>query len=70
MALAGGENARRWIEELRHVRLSITGDDLLAAGVPQGPQVGVRLARALDARLDGLAHGRDEELAVAVADER
>ena len=28
VALAGGENARRWIDELRHVRLEITGDDL------------------------------------------
>src|SRR5207245_1310993 len=25
--------ARRWLGELRHVRLQITGDDLLAAGV-------------------------------------
>ena len=49
VALAGGEGARRWLEDLRHVRLSITGDDLLAAGVPHGPEVGERLQRALDA---------------------
>ncbi len=68
IALAGGENAQRWLEELRHVRPAITGDDLLAAGVPQGPEIGRRLALALDARLDERAVGRDAELAVALAD--
>jgi tRNA nucleotidyltransferase (CCA-adding enzyme) len=67
VALAGGENARRWIEELRHVRLEITGDDLLAAGVPQGPEVGRRLQAALDRKLDGEIAGREQELAAALA---
>jgi tRNA nucleotidyltransferase (CCA-adding enzyme) len=67
VALAGGENARRWIDELRHVRLEIDGHDLLAAGVPEGPQVGARLQRALDRKLDGEVSGRDEELAAALA---
>ena len=49
------------------MRLEITGHDLLAAGVPPGPEVGERLARALDARLDGAAPGREEQLAVALA---
>ena len=66
VALAGGENARRWLEDLRHVRLEITGDDLLAAGVPQGPEVGERLRRALDRKLDGEISGRDAELAAAL----
>jgi len=68
VALAGGDQARRWIDELRHVRPAITGSDLLAAGVPEGPELGRRLAAALDARLDGTAVGRDAELAVALAD--
>jgi tRNA nucleotidyltransferase (CCA-adding enzyme) len=66
VALAGGPNARRWIEGLRHVRLEITGDDLLAAGVPQGPEVGERLRRALDRKLDGEVSGRSAELAAAL----
>ena len=66
VALAGGDNARRWLEELRHVRLEITGDDLLAAGVPQGPEVGERLRRALDRKLDGEIDGREEELEAAL----
>lgn len=67
VALAGGENARRWIDELRHVKLELTGDDLLAAGVPQGPAVGASLAAALDAKLEGRARGREQELAAALA---
>jgi tRNA nucleotidyltransferase (CCA-adding enzyme) len=66
VALAGGENARRWLEDLRHVGLEITGDDLLAAGIPQGPEVGDRLRRALDRKLDGEAAGREAELRAAL----
>ncbi len=66
IALAGGDNARRWLDELRHVRLEITGDDLLAAGVPEGPQVGARLRSALEAKLAGRVDGRDAELAAAL----
>jgi tRNA nucleotidyltransferase (CCA-adding enzyme) len=51
---------------LRHVRLVIDGDDLLAAGVPRGPAVGRGLRAALAAKLDGWASGRDEELAEAL----
>jgi tRNA nucleotidyltransferase (CCA-adding enzyme) len=66
-ALGPKEPARRWIDELRHVRLAIGGEDLLAAGVPQGEQIGIGLAAALRARLDGEADGRDAQLAVALA---
>ena len=45
--------AKRWLEETRKVALAITGEDLLAAGVPQGPEIGLRLNVALAMRLDG-----------------
>jgi len=62
-----GEAAREWIDRLRHVRLAITGEDLLAAGIPAGPQVGRRLAIALARKLDGeLADGREAELRAAL----
>jgi tRNA nucleotidyltransferase (CCA-adding enzyme) len=67
VALAGGENARRWLADLREVGLEINGDDLLAAGVPQGPEIGARLQRALDRKLDGEIAGREQELATALA---
>ena len=67
VALAGGDNARRWITDLRGVGLEINGDDLLAAGVPQGPEIGARLQRTLDRKLDGEIAGREQELATALA---
>jgi tRNA nucleotidyltransferase (CCA-adding enzyme) len=66
VALAGGPNARAWLDELRHVRLEITGEDLLAAGVPEGPEIGRRLRAALERRLAGEVHGREQELRAAL----
>jgi tRNA nucleotidyltransferase (CCA-adding enzyme) len=66
-ALGAAEPARRWLDELRHVRLEIAGRDLMAAGIPEGPAVGRALAAALAAKLDGAAHGRDEELRAGLA---
>lgn len=54
---APGDKARLWFDDLRHVRLAITGDDLLAAGLDPGPQIGMRLEAALAAKLDGRLAG-------------
>ncbi len=73
VALAGAhsdpEAARRWLQELRHVRPQIDGDDLIAAGVAPGPGLGARLDRVLAAKLDGLAPTREDELQIALADD-
>lgn len=66
-ALGAPEAARAWIDEVRHISLDIDGDDLIAAGVPQGEALGHGLAAALCARLDGKAPDRDAQLAVALA---
>ncbi len=64
---AAQDAARRWLEAWRHVHLSITGEDLLAAGIPAGPEVGLRLASALRGRLDGeLEDSREAELRAAL----
>jgi tRNA nucleotidyltransferase (CCA-adding enzyme) len=65
-ALGPDRQARDWLERLRHVRLSIDGGDLIAAGVPQGPAIGRGLRAALAAKLDHRADGRDQELAEAL----
>jgi tRNA nucleotidyltransferase (CCA-adding enzyme) len=71
VALAGAlgceQPARRWLQDTRHVHLEITGDDLIAAGVLEGPEIGRRLEAVLQLRLDGeLAGGREAELAAAL----
>jgi tRNA nucleotidyltransferase (CCA-adding enzyme) len=65
-ALGAADNARRWIERLRFVTLSIGGADLVAAGVPSGPAIGAGLRAALAAKLDGRVSDPDGELAVAL----
>ena len=64
---AAGARARDWLERVRGVRLRIDGQDLLAAGIQPGPEIGRRLERALERRLDGeLAEGREAELEAAL----
>jgi tRNA nucleotidyltransferase (CCA-adding enzyme) len=64
---APSEPILRWVTKLRSVRLEITGDDLLAAGVPEGPALGRALDETLDRKLDGFVSGREEELEAALA---
>lgn len=54
---------RLYLEELRGVRPSLDGSDLLALGIPQGPRVGEALAALRRARLDGQVQSRDDEAA-------
>ncbi len=62
----GGAWLDRYVDQWRDVRLEITGDDLLAAGIPQGPSIGHGLKAALRARLDGDASSREDELRIAL----
>ena len=67
MALrAPAEPILRFATELRPVRLEITGDDLIAAGVPASPAVGRALEETLRRKLDGEVSGREEELRTAL----
>jgi tRNA nucleotidyltransferase (CCA-adding enzyme) len=70
VALAGAigpeRQAGEWLTRLRHVGLEIDGNDLLGAGVPQGPAIGRALRAALAAKLDGRACGHEAELAEAL----
>jgi tRNA nucleotidyltransferase (CCA-adding enzyme) len=56
----------RWVGELRQVGLEISGDDLVAAGVPEGPAIGRGLEEALRRKLDGEIEGREQELQAAL----
>jgi tRNA nucleotidyltransferase (CCA-adding enzyme) len=71
VALAGGAvrgaepAARRWLEDVRHRRLAITGDDVVAAGL-HGPAVGEALDAAMAAHLRGEAPDRSSQLDAAL----
>ena len=57
LALAMGapsEPVLLWATDLSSVRLEISGADLLAAGIPEGPAIGAALEETLRRKLDGL----------------
>lgn len=63
----GAEWLDRYAAEWRSVRLEVTGADLLAAGIPEGPAIGRGLEAALSGKLDAEISGRDDELRIAIA---
>ena len=64
---SGAEWLDDYLERWSEVTLEIGGDDLIAAGIDEGPAVGRGLAEAKRRKLDGEISGRDEELKVALA---
>jgi tRNA nucleotidyltransferase (CCA-adding enzyme) len=63
----GADWLEHYLTSWRQVRLEIDGDDLIAAGVEQGPAIGRGLRAARHRKLEGEVFGRDEELATALA---
>ena len=64
MAADDGLVAQRlelYANELRHVEATLSGDDIIALGVPEGPTVGALLREIVAARLDGLLADREDE---------
>jgi tRNA nucleotidyltransferase (CCA-adding enzyme) len=55
-----------YVTDWRHVGLEISGEDLLAAGVPSSPALGRGLEAALALKLDGEIAGREAELRAAL----
>ena len=63
----GAEWIERYVDEWSVVSLEIDGEDLIAAGIPEGPAIGVGLRAALERKLDGGLHGgREAELEAAL----
>ena len=58
------ENLERYVNELRDVKPLLNGDDLLLLGVPEGPLVGEALSMLRQARLEGRATTRRDEVAL------
>jgi tRNA nucleotidyltransferase (CCA-adding enzyme) len=63
----GRRLVEEWLGDRRHVTLEVTGDDLIAAGVPEGPEVGVRLEESYKLLLEErIEPGRESELRAAL----
>lgn len=60
------DRSRRWLTERRDDHLQISGADLLAAGIPEGPAIGRALAATLALAIDGKTMDRDDQLRRAV----
>ena len=66
LRLIGGVGVRAaldWYLGLERSLVSLTGDDLVALGVPRGPAVARLLGELRDGRLDGRLHDRAMEVA-------
>ena len=63
---APGGPILRYLADLQGVRLEITGRDLVAAGVPESPVLGLALEETLRKKLDGELDGREDELRFAL----
>jgi tRNA nucleotidyltransferase (CCA-adding enzyme) len=55
----------RFLDVSRHVRLEISGADMLAMGFSTSPQMGEVLRSVLSLKLNGVVASRDDELAAA-----
>ncbi|MFA7352511.1 MAG: CCA tRNA nucleotidyltransferase, partial [Dehalococcoidales bacterium] len=53
-----------YIEKLKNVKAIISGSDLLKMGFEQGPQLKELLDAVLDARLNGKALTKEDEIAI------
>jgi hypothetical protein len=56
-----------FMDVTRRVRLEIGGDDLLALGFASGPRMGEVLRSVLHLKVNGVIHGRAEELTAAAS---
>lgn len=63
----GAQWLDRYLLDWSKVQLEIDGENLIAAGVPEGPRIGEGLGEALRLKLDGEISSREQELEVALA---
>ena len=59
---AAAQRLMLYLNELRHIKPTLSGNDLIALGVPQGPRIGELLHALLKARLDERVKTRQDEI--------
>jgi tRNA nucleotidyltransferase (CCA-adding enzyme) len=55
-------NVERYMKILNKTRLSVTGHDLIKLGIKPGKKIGKILDALMEAKLNGMVHGKREEL--------
>ncbi|MDP8234114.1 MAG: hypothetical protein P9M06_04875 [Candidatus Saelkia tenebricola] len=55
-------NLRTYIDKISKVKITITGEDILAAGIAEGPHVGSMLEKVLRAKIRGELRNRKDEI--------
>lgn len=69
MALSAFKDIRKdishYLSRLWHMQLDISGDDLIQMGAERGPGIGMTLRRVMEAKADGKAETRAEQLELA-----
>ncbi len=59
------ERLTEYLDKIRFVKLEITGDDLTAAGIPEGPVIGQLIDIVTRAKLNGQVRSKRDELELA-----
>ena len=62
---SAADRLARFLDVTRHVRLEISGADLLELGFGSGPRMGEVLRSVLHLKLNGVIAGRTQELEAA-----
>lgn len=55
---------KHFLDELKHVKIEVTGKDLKELGIKEGPEYSKILSAVMKAKLDGKAESRSEQLAL------
>jgi hypothetical protein len=59
------DRLNEYIDKIRFVKPELTGDDLIAIGIPEGPVIGKLIDVVRRAKLDGQVSSKQEELELA-----
>lgn len=51
-----------YLTEYKNVKIDLSGQDLIEAGVPKGPEIKKALDMLLKAKLDGIVNTKEDEL--------
>ena len=51
-----------YLTKYKHVKIDLSGNDLIDLGIPKGPEIKKTLDKLLKAKLDGIVHNKNDEI--------